>query len=335
VLGRVHCCWQEPWELWSGVGLHARSVALAAIADHTAVLLRSIWTALRIIFDFKRTEIFKWLSIVLGTGLPALFLAVVMPISGVSYRLYNVCIPNGNKSFQAWFVWLLAFAGASAILLTFTILFCLWKFALSAIARAMSVGRSTYVNAASRDSADSEGTADAKKESKRTARRMQRVEWARIKRVLHLQWRTILLAFIILNETIFFGLVFVQQNGAFEASSHGITTTDFAWGECLITTGGNKDACLKLSGGLGLSGPRVVATLLLLSVCSASRRSPCWKYADNVPDSWHSHLPPHGPLVNGFRLVRGVPASSTAAPSLSVATTQRWQSGLHHARQQS
>ncbi|KAK3635706.1 hypothetical protein LTR56_014582 [Elasticomyces elasticus] len=228
------------------------------------ILLRSIWTALRIVFDFKRTDIFKWVSISLGVGLPLLFMAVVLPVAGVSYRLFNVCVPAGRLAFISWFVWLILFSGLSTIILILTIVFCLWKFALSAIAKGRGRGNSGHVSSVSQDTTNSTGTAEAgKKPTRRAARRKTRVEWARIKRVLYLQWRTILLAFVVLNETIFLGLVFSQQTGAIEASSHGITPADEAWGVCLIQTGGDKNACLDKSGGLGLSEPRVIATLQL------------------------------------------------------------------------
>lgn len=201
----------------------------------------------------------------LGVGLPLLFMAVVMPIAGVSYRLYNVCIPNGQLAFISWFIWLLVFSGLSTIILVVTILYCLWKFALSTFAKGRAgVG---HVSSVSQDTTNSTGTAQrGKKPTKRAVRWKKRVEWARIKRVLYLQWRTILLAFVVLNETIFFGLVFSQQTTAIEASSHGITPSDEAWGVCLIHTGGDKNACLNQSGGLGLSEPRVVATLQLAVV---------------------------------------------------------------------
>ncbi|KAK0250064.1 hypothetical protein B0A54_01812 [Friedmanniomyces endolithicus] len=229
------------------------------------ILLRSIWTALRIVFDFKRTELFKWVSISLGVGLPILFLVIVMPVAGVSYRLYNVCIPNGQAAFNSWFIWLLLFSALSTVILILTILYCLWKFALSALAKGRGGGAGFgHVSSTSQDTTSSTGmAAPGSKPTVRAVRRKKRVEWARIKRVLYLQWRTILLAFVVLNETIFFGLVFVQQTAAIEQSSRGITASDAEWGLCLIETGGDMNACLPLSGGLGLSEPRVVATLLL------------------------------------------------------------------------
>ncbi|KAI7672808.1 hypothetical protein KC322_g15838, partial [Hortaea werneckii] len=109
---------------WTGALLLAG--AMGAIVW---ILLRSIWTALRIMFDFRRTDIFQWVSIALGVGIPGLFLAVEMGTIGVSYKLGNICLPSGPEAFVAWYVWLVVFAGLSAIILIATIAFCLWKFA--------------------------------------------------------------------------------------------------------------------------------------------------------------------------------------------------------------
>lgn len=183
---------------------------------------------------------------------------------GVSYKLGHVCLPSGPEAFVAWYVWLVIFAGLSAIILISTILYCLWKFAISALAGA---GTSTHKSTHSTNSAVSDTPeTGGKLPSKRAQRRRKRIEFARIKKVLVLQWRTIVLALIILNETIYFGLVFAQSTGAAEAAVHGHTVADQIWSACLIVTGGNKNACLGQSTGLGLSGPRVVATWLLLSV---------------------------------------------------------------------
>ena len=185
----------------------------------------------------------------------------MIPISGVSYRLGDVCIPNGEGAFITWFVWLLVFAMLSTFFLIGTVVYCFWKFALSALA-----GGSTHRSTKSVDSALSGEPEPGQPPSRRAIRRRKRIEWARIKRVLYLQWRTIVLAFIVVNETIFFALIFVQQTGAAEAAAKGLSPQDKAWAACLILSGGDKNVCLDESSGLGLSEPRVVATLMLASV---------------------------------------------------------------------
>lgn len=222
---------------------------------------------MRIVFDFKRFDIYKWVSIVLGIGIPILFLGIELGTTGLSYSLSNVCLPTGPQAFVTWFVWLLTLSAVSTIILIATILYCLWKYSLSAIS-AVRAGPSqpTHRSTQSTDTALAGEAEPGQRPSRRAVRRRKRVEWARIKKVLILQWRTILLAFIILNETVYFAIVFVQQTGASMAASHGLTPANREWSACLIVTKGDKTACLYQSSGLGLSKPRVVAMLLLFSV---------------------------------------------------------------------
>ncbi|EMC99624.1 hypothetical protein BAUCODRAFT_52233, partial [Baudoinia panamericana UAMH 10762] len=239
---------------WSGALLQAGAMGTAVW-----ILLRSIWTALRIILDFKRTDLFRTVSLAFGIGFPALLLAIAMPVTGVSYRLWDVCIPNGTEAFVTWFVWLIVVAGLAGVILIITVGYCVWKFALSALAG----------SARGRMSSGSVG-GPGKNSRRRAIGRRRRVEWGRIKRVLYLQWRTVVFAFIVTNETIFFALVFVSQTAAVQRNIGGITPEDEAWGICLIATGGDSDACLDQSSGLGLSEGRVVAVLLLAASLGAT-----------------------------------------------------------------
>ena len=88
--------------------------------------------------------------------------------------------------------------------------------------------------------------------------------------MLALQWRSIVLAFMVVNETIFFALVFSQSTIAAAVEEQHINPRTMQWAECLVLSGGDKESCLHLSDGLGLSGPRVVATFMLLAVSPAS-----------------------------------------------------------------
>lgn len=278
-------------------------------------------------FDFRRNEVYKWIAISFGIGLPGLFMAVCMGVTGVSYRLYNVCIPNGKEAFQTWFVWLLIFSGGTAFVLFVTVGYCIWAFALSAIAANRGAGQPS---AHGQDASVLERGVERGNPTQRTTRRKKRVEWDRVKRVLYLQWRTSLLGFLVLNITIFYGLTFVSQTEAIENSSHGITEADEAWGICLITTRGNKKACLGLSSGLGLSEARVVATLVLTSVRSRIGVLTIRLADISMTDHWTPRLRPHGPQEHDCRLV-GIPPE--AEHPVSATQNKRRQSGLHHASQ--
>lgn len=179
-----------------------------------------------------------------------------MPITGVSYRLGNVCLPNSQSAFATWFVWLITFSGLSVVILVTTIVYSVWRFSLSAFAGGID--------------GSARGTTESS-DSKPAIHWSKRVEWVRIKRVLTLQWRTIVLAFIVLNESIYFGIAFVQQTAAATAAAKKLSPVDEAWAVCLTVTNGDKNKCLAESTGLGLSEARAIATLLLASVSAILR----------------------------------------------------------------
>ncbi|KAF2859547.1 hypothetical protein K470DRAFT_95880 [Piedraia hortae CBS 480.64] len=219
------------------------------------IMLRSIWTMLRIVVDFQRPIAYKWVALTLGIGLPAFYLAICLPISGVAYRLGDVCIPSRTSAFATWFVWVIVFSTLSTLILIFTIVYCIWKFALSVV---------------SRDRLDNEVTTSTsfiqiQQTKKKSLQRRHRLEWARIKEVLLMQWRTIILTFIIMNESVYFAIVFAQQTGAAEAALHGVRKKDIEFASCLMMNHGNKNACLAKATGMGLNQAQVVATLILAS----------------------------------------------------------------------
>ena len=58
------------------------------------VVLRSLWTHLQVCWDIKLTSRYMWLAHALGWGLPALFFAISLLVTGVSYQLDGTCMPN-------------------------------------------------------------------------------------------------------------------------------------------------------------------------------------------------------------------------------------------------
>ncbi|KAK3710100.1 hypothetical protein LTR37_010531 [Vermiconidia calcicola] len=231
------------------------------------ILLRSIWTALRIMINFKRVEIFKKISIAVGVGVPLILLAVSLPVTGVSYRLGNVCIPNHASALPTWFAWIFIFGSSSWIIQVVTVLYCVWKFAKFSFSAGPS--HSTAVSQSSINTDLAAAAPDSDQAKKRlTLYRRKRVAWRKVRDVLALQWRSIIMAFIVANLTVYFGVMFMQQ---LAASRAGIKTEDpdspiFIWKACLIANNGDKIKCLKgRSNLLGMSEARAVGSLTLAS----------------------------------------------------------------------
>lgn len=252
-------------------------------------MLRSIWTALRIMANFKRVELFRKMAIGFGIGLPILFMIISFSVTGVSYRLGNICVPSSETAIATWFAWLIIFAALSWLIQVITILFCLWKFASSAVAGSKN-DPSTVRSATTADASITSPTfskaetlvsVDAThRPPSMNPRRRRRVAWQKARKVLMLQWRSIVLAFVVINVGIYFGIVFIQQTvtGHAPVGVQSFAISNHEWFACLIETHGVSAACLDKVHSLGLSEGRAVGTLVLASVSdrnlATERRKP-------------------------------------------------------------
>ncbi|KAI7528764.1 hypothetical protein KC331_g15577 [Hortaea werneckii] len=189
---------------WSGALLE-----LGAMAGVIWILLRSLWTHLRVCYDIKHTQIYVWASHIIGWGVPGIFLAISLPVTGVSYRLGTTCIPNQQQSFVTWFGWLIAFGCLAALLQFGTTAFCLFLYA-----------RHFWQNGSRETEAYDVSTAGLAAEGQRrpSIRLGKRLAWRRVQKVLFLQWRSIILSILVIIETVFFGAVYVAAARAVEAS---------------------------------------------------------------------------------------------------------------------
>lgn len=195
-------------------------------------------------------------------------MAIELPVAGVAYRLGDVCLPTGRASFASWFAWLLSFATLSWAIQILTILYCLWKYAVSAFSRGGGgPDSSTRMSHVSATEVHGEAFDPTVPVTPKISARKKKVEWRRVKKVLYFQWRTIVLSFIIVNITIYFCIVYIQSEiGAALAGHPTQLLGEDPWTACLILNNGNKTACLNFSGGLGLSGPRAAGTFILAAV---------------------------------------------------------------------
>lgn len=229
------------------------------LADDDIVLLRSVWTNLRVCFDVQQHSAFFWMSHALGWGLPALFAAISLPISGVSYQLGTTCFPNRQSAYVTWFGWLLAIACLAALIQIITTGFCLYIYVRHFW---------QHSNASSGVYEESNPLATAPnstKEGKRTSIILgKRLAWRRVKKVLVLQSRSILLSMLVIIESIYFGVVYVRNTEAFKANMQPKKVEGIEqWAACLILSNGNKKQCTQFAGALGLSEPLVLASFFM------------------------------------------------------------------------
>ncbi|KAK5108347.1 hypothetical protein LTR62_008376 [Meristemomyces frigidus] len=241
---------------WSGALLEA-----GAMAGIIWILLRSLWTQLRVIADIHETTTFFWTAQALGWGLPAIFLAVSLPTTGVSYSIGTICFPNEANAFATWFGWLLAFGCLAALLQFITTGFSLGVY-LRHVWR--------MENSSGGNSGTEEGMIGGLKpdEDQRPRQALvflgRRLAWRRVRKVLLLQWRSILMSLLVTTEIVYFGVVFVAETRAARADSDPARLGKVeAWAACLVLSKGDKNSCLPLTRDLSLGEDVVIATFYM------------------------------------------------------------------------
>ena len=247
--------------VWSTSSNSVKTI-LACNADKATrtVLLRSLWTNMRVCWDIKHDSSYMWVAQAIGWGLPAVFLAISLPITGVSYRLGSTCIPNPSHEFVTWFGWLITFACLAAVIQFTTTGFCFVVYMKSVFGHRNS---NSGVSSGTSTSGSSTAPVTASSTSPSTPRLGKRLAWRRVRKVLLLQWRSIVLSLLVIVEIVYFGSVYVSQQRKAEedAQPDHIAQVD-AWSICLIASGGDKNQCLLQLSSLSLDEGLVIAKFL-------------------------------------------------------------------------
>ncbi|KAF2167815.1 hypothetical protein M409DRAFT_21962 [Zasmidium cellare ATCC 36951] len=229
---------------WSGALLVTGAMGCAVW-----IMLRSLWTHLRVCWDVKQTTTLFLLTQATGWGLPGLFLALCIPITGVSYRIGATCVPNQKNAFVTWFGWLIAFACIAALLQFVTTFFCLWLYLKDVL---WGKGGSPL------------GTNDT---TTTTSQQDRTLAWRRVRKVLSLQWRSIVLTTLVIIESVYFGVVFIHETStADRLSSNSQADEILEWAFCLVRNEGRKDRCLNITKVLGLSEESILASFFLAAL---------------------------------------------------------------------
>lgn len=264
------------------------------------VLLRSLYTHLRVCWDVELTTTFMWVAHGLGWGLPLIFLAVSFGVTGVSYRLINTCSPNPHDSFLTWFGWLIAFACLGAF-----IQFCTTGFCLVIYARSLFVHSNANSPTATKSSNNSDAAAspDATKATPTKKISTKNLAWKRVQKVLQLQWRSIVLSITVTVVAAYAGIVYVVMTRTAAQDANPKQAEDILnWSDCLVYNEGDKSQCLGLAKPLRLGPNQVIAALIMASV-SIRHRSNLRIFKLIGIAHRHLHIRPHAPMVHASLLV--------------------------------
>lgn len=184
-----------------------------------------------------------------GWGIPVIGLALLLSLTGVSFRFGNVCHINHKDALQDYWGPLLAFAALALVLQFITIGYCIQVYVKSLLDDKPTTNTSsrppTYQGSVKSASA--------------------RQAFRRVKRVIELQWRGASIVLVIIAEVVFFSVIFVSMDNSTQVNTALLTKAQ-PWLTCLVLNKGDKNQCLSLASGLVKSEGVVMAVLIILGV---------------------------------------------------------------------
>ena len=259
--------------------------------------LRSLSIHLQICWQVVTGKKFFWSSLIAGWGLPGLFLAIMLPLTGVSYRFGDTCHINHMKALQDYWGPLLAFAAISTILQFITFGYCI-KVYIKSLINDGSANSTTQASSGLPSHSSRSG-------SVKTVTAGQ--AYRRVKKVIGLQWRGTAIVLIIIIDVVFLSIVFVQMDNTVTAAMHNLDKAE-PWLLCLVFNGGNKTPCLDKvkRAGLVANEDKVMAALVLLSV-SGSCPNQQYLQLTLITAKWHMGSTHHRPNLDARRLDRPRP----------------------------
>ena len=227
-----------------------KTILLRRKAKFCLVFLRSLSLHLQICWQMVPGKKFAMCSYLAGWGVPAISLALLLTLTGVSYRFGTTCHVNHDNSIATFWGPILAFAGAATILQFSTFGYCIRVYVRSLIHPD--------------DTSQNSSNLPSYQGSMRTV--TARAAYRRVKKVIALQWRGIVVVLLIIVDVVFFAVIFIKMDNTTTAEAENVDN-ELPWLICLIANAGHKDACVPLASGIVLSEAAVMAVLILLSVC--------------------------------------------------------------------
>lgn len=192
---------------------------------------------------------FMWGAFLCGFGIPAIGLAIMLKLTGVSYRFGDICHINIDNGLKDYWIPIMAFAATSLVLQVSTMAYCMHIYL-----------RSLFDKSAS--TTDNSSGLPSYTSSVRTVSARQ--AWRRLQRVIQLQWRGVALVMIILGNVIFFAIVFIKLDRDVNPTAANIKKAA-PWLLCLAA-GGSKDKCKSHASGMGPNEATLLAMVYLLSL---------------------------------------------------------------------
>ena len=193
---------------------------------------------------------FRIACLTLICGGSAGLLAVVLVITGVSYQFGKTCVINSYMSKATFWGPLLGVASATLLVEFATVVYC-----IVVVTRPLFNGWRKGGNKSS-----SQGFSNSSFDSSRTV--TARAASARVRRILHLQWRAIAIVCLVLFHVALLCGAFIQVADLYDAPTEDL----IGWLACLHTKESQKE-CVHLARGFGPDQNFFIGALILLIVC--------------------------------------------------------------------
>lgn len=216
--------------------------------------LRSLSLHLQICWKVIPGQKFFWASVLAGCGVPLLFAATSLAVTGVSMRFGSTCLLNHENALQDFWGPLLAFAAISTVLQFATFGYCV----------------NVYIKSLFDDSATSDNTSTLPSYNSSVKTITAKQAYRRIQKVVALQWRGILIVLIIIVNVAFLSIIFVSMDNTIQTVKNNYHRAE-PWLLCLVVHAGDKNSCLDKVGSLVKNEATMMAALILLSVRSPNK----------------------------------------------------------------
>lgn len=138
-------------------------------------------------------------------------------------------------------------------------MFCLWLYLKDVLRKGGGKANSTM-----------DTTCTSAAENTTLSGQDKKLAWRRVKKVLSLQWRSIVLTTLVIIESVYFGVVFIHNTSIADrlSGSQDQRQEILSWAYYLIANGGRKEGCTPLANLLDLSEDSIVASFTMTAVRS-------------------------------------------------------------------
>ncbi|KAI9372935.1 hypothetical protein BJX61DRAFT_410875 [Aspergillus egyptiacus] len=210
--------------------------------------IRTIAFHLQVCWEVILGPKFMWGSFICGLGIPIVGTAIMLVLTGVSFRFGDVCHINIKNGLYDYWIPLIVFAGASLIMQFTTMGYCMHIYIKSVYDTASTTEGSNMPSYTA-----SVGTMTA------------RQAYRRVRKILKLQWRSNCLVLVILANVLIFAVIFIRTDNKLEMTPENLARAQ-PWIYCLTVNRGDMTKCFDEAHEFGPNEPTLLALLILLTL---------------------------------------------------------------------